>query len=90
MDSEVAATVRACDHCQASDKVLGQAVSMAPLQPVPLPEKPWSKLGLDIVGPIPGAPHNARFAVTVTDYYSKWDEVGLASTVTTEVVIGVL
>ncbi|KAF0303206.1 uncharacterized protein FJT64_024780 [Amphibalanus amphitrite] len=76
MDRDVAALVGACDRCQASDKVLSQAVRKTPLQPVPYPDKPWSQLGLDVVGPLPGAPAHARFAVTLTDYGSKWVEVG--------------
>ncbi|KAF0311191.1 Disks large 1 [Amphibalanus amphitrite] len=63
MDRDVAALVGACDRCQASDKVLSQAVRKTPLQPVPYPDKPWSQLGLDVVGPLPGAPAHARFAV---------------------------
>lgn len=90
LDRDVAGAISACQHCQASDKVLSQATRMAPLQPVPLPDKPWSKLGLDIVGPIPGAPSHARFAVTMTDYYSKWVEVGLTPTVTTDDVISIV
>ena len=90
VDRDVTAAVLACDHCQASDKVLNQAVIKAPLQPVPYPDKPWSKVGVDIVGPIPGAPHSARFAVTVVDYHSKWAEAALTPSVTTEAVISVL
>ncbi|XP_043212449.1 uncharacterized protein K02A2.6-like [Amphibalanus amphitrite] len=90
MDKDVAALVGACDRCQASDKVLSQAVRKTPLQPVPYPDKPWSQLGLDVVGPLPGAPAHARFAVTLTDYGSKWVEVGLTSTVTTSDIIRIL
>lgn len=65
-------------------------VCEAPLQPVTLPEGPWSKLGIDIVGPFETAKWDCRFAITLTDYYLKWPEVAFASTVTTESVLGFL
>ncbi|KAF0306377.1 uncharacterized protein FJT64_022082 [Amphibalanus amphitrite] len=68
---DVTEKIRNCQQCQASDKVLSGAVSQAPLQPVPFPDRPWSKLGLDVVGPLPDVPASARFAVTLTDYHSK-------------------
>ena len=89
-DRAVEDLVRACDLCQQSDKVLSQKVRPAPLQPVPLPTRPWSKLGIDIVGPIAGVPQAARYAVTLTDYHSKWVEVALSAKVETSDVIRVL
>ncbi|XP_043191558.1 uncharacterized protein K02A2.6-like [Amphibalanus amphitrite] len=87
---DVTEKIRNCQQCQASDKVLSGAVSQAPLQPVPFPDRPWSKLGLDVVGPLPDVPASARFAVTLTDYHSKWVEVGLTPTVTTADIIRIL
>ncbi len=44
-------------------------------------------LGLDIVGPFDTAATSAcRFVITLTDYYSKWSELGFSHTATTEVV----
>ena len=90
MDRAVADLVKACDLCQQSDKVLSQKVRPAPLQPVPLPTRPWSKLGVDVVGPIAGVPQSARYAVTLTDYHSKWVEVALSAKVETSDIIKIL
>ena len=84
---EVEELCRSCDLCQSSDRVLSQRARPAPMQPVELPERAWSKLGMDIVGPINEAPANARFAITLIDYRSKWVEIGLTSSVETEDVI---
>ena len=62
----------------------------APLQPVPLPAAPWTKIGLDIVGPFETAPWNCRYAIALTDYYSKWPEVAFTASITSEVMIGFL
>ena len=40
-----------------------------------------------MVGPINGAPHSARFAITLIDYRSKWAEIALVPHVTTTNVI---
>ncbi|XP_043237499.1 uncharacterized protein K02A2.6-like [Amphibalanus amphitrite] len=82
--------IRDCSTCQAKDAVLSQGARPAPLQPVPLPDRAWSKLGIDVVGPIAGAPPSARYAITVIDYASKWPEVALTSSVETDDVISFL
>ncbi|XP_029838267.2 uncharacterized protein LOC115322083 [Ixodes scapularis] len=48
--------------------------SPTPLQPVPLPERPWSKVGIDVVGPFERAEPACRYAITLVDYFSKWPE----------------
>ncbi|XP_039676230.1 uncharacterized protein K02A2.6-like isoform X2 [Perca fluviatilis] len=88
MDALVRSEICACSLCQRSDK--SARVFEAPLQPVPLPEGPWRKLGIDIVGPFETATWDCKFAITLTDYYSKWPEVAFASSVTTETVLGFL
>ena len=65
---------RSCALCQSSDHVLSQRSRPAPMQPVELPDRAWSKLGIDIVGPINGAPASSGFAITMVDYFSKWVE----------------
>ena len=57
------------------------------MQPVELPDRAWSKLGIDIVGPINGAPASSRFAITMVDYFSKWVEIALTPSVEAEDVI---
>ena len=90
IDRDVAAVIRSCDSCKASEKVLIQVPRKTSMQSVPFPTKPWGKIGLDIVEPIRRAPHNARFTVTMSDYYSKWVEDGLTSTVTADSVISIV
>ncbi|KAF0308745.1 uncharacterized protein FJT64_020061 [Amphibalanus amphitrite] len=87
MSKDAAALVADCPSCHAKDAVLTQQARPAPLQPVELPDRPWSKLGLDIMGPIPGAPPSAKYAITMTDYHSKWPEVALTSSIETDDVI---
>jgi hypothetical protein len=81
MDHQIEIAVRNCHACAGSDKV---AVKVKPLlQPIPLPNRPWAKLAIDIMGPFPGGPTQHRFVVVLSDYYTKWPEASLMRTVTT-------
>ncbi len=88
MDALVGSEISACSLCQSSDK--SAKVFKAPLQAVPLPEGPWKKLAMDIVGPFETATWDCKFAITLTDYYSKRPEVAFAPSVTAEAVVGFL
>ncbi|KAM7284602.1 uncharacterized protein ISCGN_001696 [Ixodes scapularis] len=80
--------VQHCTVCQSTDK--SAKTFQAPLQPVGFPSRPWTKLGMDIVGPFECAPRNERFFVTLVDYHSKWPEVMSVHNVKTASVIDFL
>lgn len=73
MDRQVELSIQNCRICEMADKSATTAAT--PLQPVPLPERPWEKLAVDIVGTLQRAPHDCRYAITLIDYFSKWPEV---------------
>lgn len=56
------------------------------LKAVDLPDEPWSKLAVDIIGPVEQVSANCRFAITLIDYFSKWLEVNFTGHVTTSTV----
>ncbi|XP_043209897.1 uncharacterized protein K02A2.6-like [Amphibalanus amphitrite] len=80
--------VRACEVCASSDKTA--TPRNAPLHPVPLPEGPWEKVGIDFIGPMEGGGQRQRFAIVLVDYFSKWPEVGFCSSPSTEAAIDFL
>lgn len=84
MDVHVEEAVHNCSICQAADK--SAKTSPAPLQPVELPERPWQKLAIDIVGPLERAPPDCRFVLTLVDYFSKWPEVQFSREISTRTV----
>lgn len=88
MDRQVEGAIQNCSVCQSADKKAKTTV--APLQPVPLPDRPWQKLAIDIVGPIEKAPQECRYAITLVDYFSKWPEVKFSREVTTRSVTNFL
>ncbi len=85
MDKQVTTVVNSCVTCQNNDKSIKQKT--APLIPVKFPDKPWSKVAIDIVGPFVRGSSECKYAITLIDYYSKWPEVAFTSQVTTAKVI---
>ena len=61
MDKQVETIVKNCVTCQCNDKSIHQRFT--PLIPVQYPEKPWSKVAIDIVGPFYRAPSEYRYAL---------------------------
>ena len=84
MDSAVEEVVRSCPVCSESDKSV--KTSRTPLIPVPLPDAPWHKVGVDFIGPMQG-PASQRYGIVLTDYYSKWPEVAFVSEPSSDAVI---
>ena len=80
MDKQVDDLVKQCTTCKSNDKSVKSG--FAPLTPVKYPDKAWSKLSMDIVGPFERGPNECRFAITLIDYHSKWPEICFTSTVT--------
>lgn len=81
MDRQVELAIHNCLVRQNADK--SAKTEVTPLQPVPLPERPWQKVAIDIVGSMEKVPHDCRFVITLVDYYYKWPEVQFCSEVST-------
>ena len=59
-----------CDKCQ---KAANKPSMQAPeLHPVSVPEKVWSQVGMDIIGPLPETERGNCYIVAMTDYFSKF------------------
>ena len=73
MAAEVTRMVRSCDICQkTTDK--GRA-TIAPLEPLPIISQPFSRIAVDIVGPIvPSANDKSRYILTIVDFATRWPE----------------
>ncbi|KAI7802904.1 hypothetical protein IRJ41_022848 [Triplophysa rosa] len=85
MDDLVHTILRACVTCQAGDK--SAKMVTAPMQPVEYPKGPFQHVAIDIVGPFERGAVDCKFAITLIDYFTKWPEVGFASSVTTQTVL---
>ena len=47
---------------------------------------PFARWGIDIVGPLPTAPGNYKYAVVAIEYFSKWIEAKAVQNVTSQVI----
>lgn len=73
MGTEIERGCRSCDICQrTSDR---GRVRPAPLQPLPIISEPFSRVAVDIVGPIhPSAKDGSRYILTLVDFATRWPE----------------
>ena len=64
---------KSCDKCQRQGK--GRRIPPAPLVSVPLMSEPWTRIAIDIVGPLPPCPKTGnRFILTCIDMASHYPE----------------
>lgn len=70
MLSDVANYVRNCKVC-AQHKV-EQKAPAGHMGDRPKIDHPWQTISLDFIGPFPRSPRGYRFAIVVTDYFSKY------------------
>jgi len=64
---------KSCDQCQRIGK--GRKPSVAPLMPLPVMTEPWSRIAIDIVGPLPTCTKSQnRFVLTVLDLATHYPE----------------
>ncbi len=59
-----------CEACRRSDTVRPQ--ENIPIGAILPPSEPWTKLSLDINGPLASAPKSQKFIVVLQDYFSKY------------------
>ena len=75
--------VRKCDNCQKHanySKVSPNEIHMLPSV------WPFTRWGIDIVGPLPTAPGSYKYAVVAVEYFSKWIEVKAVQNITSQVI----
>ncbi|XP_043981200.1 uncharacterized protein LOC122835850 [Gambusia affinis] len=70
--TDVAQFCRTCPQCQLTSN---KFPSRAPLQPLPLIDTPFERLGMDIVGPLERSKSGYRYMLVITDYATKYPEV---------------
>ena len=69
--------VENCDHCQSSRP----SHQREPLQPTPLPSRPWVRIGADL------CEWKGHQYLIVVDYYSRWIEIFQMTSTTSQLVV---
>ncbi|GFO40116.1 gypsy retrotransposon integrase-like protein 1 [Plakobranchus ocellatus] len=76
---------RSCDQCQRSAPK--GHTSKVPLSAVPLIDEPFSRIAVDLVGPIlPASENGNRYILTVVDYCTRYPEAVPLKSIDTETV----
>ena len=67
----VADFCRGCDVCQ---KTAPRPVQRNPLVPMPIIDIPFSRIAMDIVGPLPKSARGHRYILVIVDYATRYPE----------------
>ena len=83
MDKDVEKWCKSCYGCQVASQ---NYTEPEPMKRRELPSRPWEHLSADFMGPLP----SGESLLVVVDYYSRWIEVFVLRTTTSEKVINCL
>lgn len=73
---------RKCRECYGCQLVTKQTIT-PPVKITRMPEMPWQDLALDLLGPMPTGEH----LLVLVDYFSRWVEVDIIKSTTSETII---
>ena len=73
---------RKCHECYGCQLVTKETVTPL-VKTTRMPERPWQDLALDLLGPMPTGEH----LLVLVDYFSRWVEVDVIKSTTSEVII---
>ncbi len=63
-----------CKSCGECQKTSPRGVRRAPLIPLPIMEEPFSRIAMDIMGPLPRSRSGNRYILVVCDYATRYPE----------------
>ncbi|KAG8181115.1 hypothetical protein JTE90_029148 [Oedothorax gibbosus] len=64
--------VKTCPSCAGKKGHRGQ--KLPPLQRVPITNRPFEKIAMDAVGPLPLTSRGMRYILVISDYFTRWPE----------------
>uniref|UniRef100_A0A914KP35 RNA-directed DNA polymerase n=1 Tax=Meloidogyne incognita TaxID=6306 RepID=A0A914KP35_MELIC len=63
--------VTACIRCQ-QRKNIPKIVHKEPIHPIQIPNEPFQRIHMDILGPLPETVEGYKYILSITDSFSKW------------------
>lgn len=88
MFKEVQDYVSTCSQCNESAKTT-KFVTVDPVK-IDVPEQPWTKIGIDLIGPMYDLSTRNRYAITLMDYTSKFPYMRFLSQIDSRAIIDFL
>ncbi len=71
MYSQVSQCCSSCEKCQLTS---GRKVARAQLQPLPIIETPFERIGMDVVGPLEKSSPGNKYILVICDYATRYPE----------------
>ena len=71
MHKDISTLCQTCIECQKTAK---RCQVKAPLMPLPVISQPFSRMAMDIVGPLPRTKHGNKFILTLMDFTTRYPE----------------
>ncbi|XP_059158115.1 uncharacterized protein LOC131942318 [Physella acuta] len=88
MDKDISAYVKSCHICRTQDT---SKPPPAPLQSPTLANKPFQKIAIDLIGPLPTpSKRGHRFILTIVDLATRWPEAFPLKSTTSQDIVNVL
>ena len=80
--------IQSCKSCDVCQKTVNKgSVPKVPLQKMPLIDKPFKRVAIDLVGPIrPPSEEGHRYILTLVDFATRYPEAVPLKTIDTETV----
>lgn len=83
MSRDIANYCRSCETCQ---RFRSHKKNPVPLIPLPIVEEPFSRVAMDIVGPLPRSRSGNRYVLVLCDYGTKYPEAVPLRTIDAETI----
>ena len=82
MDADIESCTKACESCQ----LVQRNPTNAPVHPwIPSSRRPGERVHIDYAGPVEG-----KMLLIVVDSYSKWPEIVIQNSTTSEAIVNAL
>ncbi|UYV60122.1 K02A2.6-like, partial [Cordylochernes scorpioides] len=81
MDKDIERRIKNCYICEVNQPLRHDQ----PLTTIPIPPRPWYKVGVDLVGPIA-----SKYILTLIDYYSSFPEAIIINDISSKTIISKL
>ena len=86
---DVASFVNTCHTCQMVGKP-NQTIPPYPLQPIQVPSEPFSKIVIDVVGPLPKTKKGNQYILTILDPTTRYPEAFPLKNITSKIIVSKL
>ena len=89
MKKDVASFVNTCHTCQVVGKP-NQIIPPYPLQPIQVPSEPFTKIVIDVVGPLPKTKKGNQYILTILDPTTRYPEAFPLKNITSKAIVSKL